>query len=142
MTKFFPARKIANVAGNCVETVRARARRERWPLKRQGKRIKFSPPSHFQKLLKPEIDEERLLRELLRAAAVAGFMLELRRNARMGIEQALVTTASRYRRLFKFSPWALRRWVAAVQRVGLAALQERKTGVVGRKPTRLERILR
>lgn len=145
---FFPARTIAKAERIAVDTIRYRARRGRWPAKWQGKRVKYRPPGRLQKLLKPALaaqpflNEQRLFRELLRAAVVAGFMLELRHNAKCGIERALIVTASKYRHLFKFSPFALRRWVVAVQRGGLAALQERKAGVVGRKPMRLERILR
>jgi hypothetical protein len=142
VSNFFPARTIAKANRIAVDTVRYRARRGRWPVKWQGKRVKYLPPGRLQRLLKPALNEQRLLRELLRAVAVAGFMLELRRNAKCGIERALIITASKYRHLFKFSPFALRRWVIAVQRGGLAALQERKAGVVGRKPFRLERILR
>ena len=142
VNNFFPAKTIANAAGICIETARARARRKRWPLRWQGKRVKYRPPYRLQKMIKPAFDEQRILRECLRAAAVAGFLLEMRRNARVGIEQALEVTASKYRHLFKFAPRALRRWVSLVQRGGVAALQEHKAGVVGRKPMRLEGILR
>ena len=146
MNQFFPARAIANAAGVCVKTIRERARRERWTSKWQGRRVQYKPPYRLQKLLKPALrpisNQPRVLRELLRAAAVAGFMLEMRRNSRCGIEQALIITASKYRHLFKFSPRALRRWVWLVSHNGVAALQERKSGVVGRKPMSLERILR
>jgi hypothetical protein len=142
VSEFFPARTIAKARRTNVNKVRYQARRERWPVKRQGKRVEYKPPFRLQKQLSNPLNEPRLLRELLRAAAVAGFMLEMRRNARIGIEQALVTTASRYRRVFQFSARALRRWLSLVQRNGLAGLQERKAGTVGRKPMRLERILR
>ncbi|MGH7942405.1 MAG: hypothetical protein ACREFR_15160 [Limisphaerales bacterium] len=147
MNNFFPAQAISNAAGVSVKTLRRRAQREQWPLVRQGKRVLYQPPYRLQKLLGPVLpshfwNQPRAMRELLRAVAVAGFALELQRNAKSGIELALKTTPGKYRRLFEFSPRALRRWVVLVSRGGLAALEERKAGIVGRKPTRLERILR
>lgn len=149
MNQHFSAQTIAHAAGACVKTIRSRARREQWPLKWQGKRVQYQPPYRLQKLLKtapsskqPLLNQPQVLRELSRAVAVAAFALEMRRNTRLGVEEALTVTASRHKRLFAFSPRALRRWVSLVSRGGLAALQERKVGVVGRKPMRLERILR
>ena len=88
------------------------------------------------------LENPRLLRELLRAAAVAAFILEMQRNPKLGIERALVITAGNFPRVFRFSARVLRRWVSLVEANGLSALQEHKAGVVGRKSMRLERILR
>ncbi|MGH8022438.1 MAG: hypothetical protein ACRED1_02570 [Limisphaerales bacterium] len=148
MSNFFPARAIAKVERVSVHTIRYRAGREQWPSQWQGNRVRYMPPLRLRKLLgsiapaRPFCGEPRVLRELLRAAAVAACVLEMRRNAQCGIERALTTTASKYRHVFKFSPRALRRWVSLVSGGGLAALQERRAGIVGRKPMRLERILR
>jgi hypothetical protein len=144
---FYTAGTIARSKGVDAKTIRLRARRERWQSRRQGNRVEYRVPFDLAKSLKgisPKLslaDQPRALRELLRAAAVASFILELRRNPRYGVERALAVTASNFRRVFKFSVRGLRYWVSAVEASGIAGLKEHKAGVVGRKSSRLERIL-
>ena len=144
---FFPARVISAVAGGCSRTARRRAQREGWPKRRRGNLLEFAVPRELRRRceavspLPPIWDRPRTIRELLRAAAVLGFCRRVQRDPKQGVERALRETVSDFRRLTKFSPRILRRWIAAVERDGLSALCERKIGVVGRKSTRLERVL-
>lgn len=138
---------IARVEGVCAETVHRRARRERWPSRLRGNRIVYAAPRRLGRQLEKAspmpslLDQPRILRELLRASAVATFILEMRRNPGGGIENALATIASKYRRVFQVSPRVLRRWISAVERGGIVALRDRRPGNSGRKPAHLERIL-
>ena len=145
MSRFLPATIIASANGVTAKTVHRQARRERWPLRRQGNRVKYIAPRGMLKAVNVKaspLDQPRLLRELLRAAAVAAFILEMQRNPKCGIERALSLTSEKFPRVFEFSPRALRRWVTLVEADGITALQEHKAGIVGRKSTRLERLLR
>ena len=144
----FPARAISTAIGVSAKTVHRRAQRDGWRKYQRGYRVDYVVPRSlrldYQALATaPAIFyQERTLRELKRAVAVLGFALEMRRNPHGGIERALKVTAANFRHLTKFSPHALRRWVSAVERGGLPALQEHKVGHVGRKSARLERILK
>jgi len=144
---FFPSSVLAQVLDVDKSTVRRRAERENLPHRRQGNRDEFCPPRAVCRRCKglspasPIFDQARAMRELHRCAAVLGFLLELERNPRRGIERALKRTSSNFRHLMRFTPMSLRRWVTAVKRRGLAGLMERKVGVVGCKSARLERIL-
>jgi hypothetical protein len=144
---FYPARIISAAEGVCSRSVHRRASRERWPTAKRGNRLEYAPPRRLRRscaaLVKvtPIWQQPRTLRELLRAAAVLGFCLRVRREPARGTRAAFRQTAADLRRLFKFSPTALERWVSGVARDGLAALRENKLGRVGRKSARLERIL-
>lgn len=145
--RIFPARVIAEASGVSVSSVRRRAQRESWPRRRRGNRVEYGVPRHLLCRCRslsdgPSIfDQPKTLRELKRAAAVLGFVFEMLKHPRLGTEKTLKLTTARYWPLMRFSPRQLRRWVAAVEREGITALQERKRGRVGRKSARLERIL-
>lgn len=145
--KFFPARIISEADGACSKTIHRRATREGWPKVKRGNRLEYAPPRRLRRscaaLVKitPIWQQPRTLRELLRAAAVLGFCLRVQRKPAQGTRVALKETSADLRRLFRFSPTALARWVAGVERNGLPALRENKLGRVGRKSARLERIL-
>ena len=148
MSRFLPAQILATAKGVAAVTIHRQARRERWPSRWEGNQLLYKSPRGVARNVKsisyrPSLlNQPRVLRELLRAAAVAAFILEMRRNPKCGIERALVLTSEKFPRVFEFSPRALRRWVSLVEADGITALQEHKAGIVGRKSTRLERILR
>jgi hypothetical protein len=92
--------------------------------------------------LKTILDKDELLRALDRAAAVNGFVRELRGYPDRGVERALIRTASNFRHLTGISPRSLRRWVSAVLRDGLSGAHERKLGRVGARARVLHKILK
>ena len=145
---FFPARVIARAAGVNTKSVLRRARRENWPSDGRAYRAEFTPPRGLLRRCVKLCPQQRVfhqpatIRALLRASAVCVFCFSVQRNPRRSIERILREVASDFRHLKKFSTTTLRHWISAVERGGLAALCERKIGIVGRKPARLERILR
>lgn len=150
--QFFTPRQIARAA--CVDpgTVRRRARREAWPMKQHGNRFTYRAPKKWLRsrlnmmaTARPMLsilDKAETLRALHRAAVVLGFVLQLKRDPRCGIERALMQTVSQFRHLMPFSVRVLRRWIGLVARDGLGALHERKIGRVGRRARELHKILR
>lgn len=144
---FYPVRIISAAEGVCSKSIHRRARREHWPKVKRGNRLEYAPPRRLHRscaaLVKatPIWQQPRTFRELLRAVAVLGFCLRVRREPARGTRAAFRQTAADLRRLFKFSPTALQRWVSGVERDGLAALRENKLGRVGRKSAQLGRIL-
>ena len=148
MKTFFPASVIAFASNVCPKTAHRRARRAAWAKQKFGNRFDYAVPRSLRLAcaalsVKPSIfNQPRTQRELVRAAAVLAFYLYVRRNPKRGLELTLRDVASDFRHLHKFSPGILRRWVRAVEHGGVAALREQKVGRVGRKSSRLERILR
>lgn len=145
---FFTARVIASALGVSQKSVHRRAKRESWQNRSDGYRVEYAVPRALRRLCKTRagvpsiLYQDRLIRELSRAAAVLGFVQEMRRDPRGGVEHVLDATVKNFHHLISFSKSSLRGWIAGVERDGLPALKERKAGHVGRKSARLERILR
>lgn len=147
MKTFFSARVISSAIGVSQKTIHRRAQRQRWPKQERGHRVEYKVPHRLRRACEaldpvPSIwEQSRTLRELLRAAAVLAYCRRVQRDSKRGIERALRETVSDFRHILKFSPGALRQWISAVERDGLAALREHKIGRVGRKSSRLEDVL-
>lgn len=112
-----------------------------------GNRAKYSVPRHLVARLKQSapalsiFEQGETIRALNRACAVRGFIQEMQRNPKQGIERALNITVSRFQRLTPLSVRALRRWIQNVERDGLGALHENKAGRVGRRAAELHKML-
>ncbi|HXR47599.1 MAG TPA: hypothetical protein VN784_09180 [Candidatus Limnocylindrales bacterium] len=147
---FFTARVIADALRVSQKTVHRRARRENWPARSNGYRIEYRVPRSVLRLCQASASspipsilyQPARIRELKRAAAVLGFVLEMQRDPQRGIEWTLQATVKRFKHLMRFSVGILRRWVSGVEGGGVAALAEHKAGRVGRKAARLDKILR
>jgi hypothetical protein len=146
--RFYTVRQIARATGLDKATIRRQARRENWPMQPRGNRFEYAVPGHLVSALKAAaparsiLDRAETIRALDRAAAVNGFVREMRRDPKCGIETALARTVSNFRHLKDFSVRVLRHWTQAVERGGLGALHEHKLGRVGRRATALHKILK
>ena len=142
-SNYFSGALIARAARTYKRALRRRALRERWPSRRRGNCIEFTPPRsliskcralaakaaptglhafRFTDSMRAEI-----VRVLLRLQAV----LELFRRIETGepYEKSLLWVS----RTFNCSAASLRRWQRAFSVRGIAGLEERERGVVGRK---------
>lgn len=145
---FFPARVVSDALNVSQKSVHRRAKREGWPRRQRGYRVEYAVPHGLLRACQGRTPIPSILyqpariRELKRAAAVLGYALEIQRNPERGVEKALVATVRQFKHLMRFSVSALREWISADERSGLAGLQEHKLGRVGRKAARLEKILK
>jgi len=146
--QFFTAAQIVSGLQVSAKTIHRRARREGWPKRQRGYRVEYRPPARVRRLCEASTPATAIfyqparIRELKRAAAVLGFVLEMQRNPQRGIERALAATEKNFQHLLPFSVRALRQWIHAVEQLGLAGLAEHKLGNVGRKSARLHKILK
>jgi hypothetical protein len=147
-SRFYTAGQIAKADGVTPNTIRRRARRERWPSQPHGKHVAYRAPQRLGRKIfavRPVfsiLNDVEILRALDRAAAVNGFIREMKRDTKCGIERALDLTVSNFRHLMPFSVRALRCWINNVVRGGLGALHERKAGRVGRRARELHKVLK
>ena len=147
-SRFYTAGQIARVAGVTANTIRRRAARERWPAQPLGNCVAYRAPRRLGRKIfavRPIfaiLNDSETLRALDRAAAVNGFIREMKRNSKCGIERALSLTVSKFGHLMPLSVRALRRWINNVARDGVRALHEHKAGRVGRRAKDLNKILK
>lgn len=145
---FFKASAIATAMGKDRGIVRRLARRGRWRVQRYGNRVAYRVPQGLRARCVeispgPSLFERpEIILGLKRAAAVLGFILEMERDRKLGVERALALTVSRYQRFMRCSMRALRRWVRAVERDGIGALIDGRRGRSGRRSAFLHTLLR
>ena len=142
---FFSAALISKAARTYKRELQRRALRERWPSRRRGNLIEYTPPraliSKCRKLAvktKPAglrafsiTDGQRaeMVRVQIRLAAI----LEL--SARLDTGEAYEKALAWVSNTFDASPSSLRRWQRAFSVRGVGGLAEHKRGRVGRKAT-------
>ena len=128
---YFKASVIARVLGVGTKRVHRLARREKWPAKRNGLRVAYSPPqSVAQKCgetAPPSYDRGCLLIDLRRAFAVYLVVTFLKNNPAFGREMAADRVALQMEEL-NLKPKQILDWLRAAERGGLVALMSARRG--------------